>query len=41
MLIVLLHISLRMIIVFPKGTRAFGELQIGFANYTAQHTSSN
>ena len=33
-LIVLLIISLEIIIVFPKGTGAFGELQIGFANYT-------
>ena len=32
-LIVLLNISLRMIIVIPKGTRAFGELKIIFANY--------
>ena len=28
MLIVLLNISLRMIIVIPKGTRSFGELKI-------------
>ena len=33
-LIVLLIISLLIKIVFPKGTGAFGELQIGFANYT-------
>ena len=33
MLIVLLNISLRMIIVIPKGMRSFGELKIFFANY--------
>ena len=34
MLTVLLNIRLPIIIVFPKGTGAFGELKIVFANYT-------
>ena len=33
-LIVLLNISLLAIVVIPKGTGAFGELKIVFANYS-------
>ena len=40
MLIALLVISVLNVVVIPKGTGAFGEWKIGFANYSTQHQYS-